>query len=57
MTNRERDQLCKAIRDAIGDDELLYDRLPGNGEDDYILSLIFKDIERVRMATKTEKET
>ena len=56
MTKRERDDLCQAIKSAIEDDGQIYDMLPGDGQDDFILDLIYKHIEQVRVATKTEEK-
>jgi hypothetical protein len=48
MTKDERDRFAKAIWEKIDDDALLYDELPADGKDDYILSLIRVDIEKVK---------
>jgi len=51
MTIKERNDFADAIWEAIENDEYLYDLLPGNGEDDWILETIRKIINKTRLET------
>lgn len=49
MTIQERNNFADAIYKATDDDEYLYGLLPGDGQDDYILDVIRKIINKTRL--------